>query len=143
MALSPGARTAAADASLGLRILYLDDDETLVSLITRVSGRRGLQVSGFIDQGEALAALRADPSAYDLVVTDYNMPGTSGLDVAREIRLLRADLPVAVASGFIDEALQVQATGAGVRELVFKAGAGEEFCEAFLRLAQTVAQSLR
>ena len=65
----------------------------------------------------------------------------SGLEVAREIRTLRADLPVAVASGFIDEALQAQAGGAGVRELILKAGAGEEFCAAFERLAQAVGES--
>jgi hypothetical protein len=47
-------------------------------------------------------------------------------------------LAVAVASGFIDEALHAQAGGAGVRELIFKASAVEEFCEAFVRLAQTV-----
>ena len=75
----------------------------------------------------------------DIVVTDYNMPGMSGLDVAREVRTIRADLPVAVASGFIDEALRAQAEGAGVRELVFKASALEDLCDAFARMAQAVA----
>jgi two-component system, cell cycle sensor histidine kinase and response regulator CckA len=125
-----------AEVSSGRHILYLDDDASLVSLVTRLLGRQGYRVSGFIDQQEALAAIRKNPNAFDLVVTDYNMPGMSGLDVAREIRALRADLPVAVASGFVDEALQVQAGGAGVRELIFKASAAEEFCAAFVRLAQ-------
>ncbi|AOW14952.1 hypothetical protein LPB72_12820 [Hydrogenophaga crassostreae] len=136
------ASAAAADPSSDLRILYLDDDESLVFLVTRLLGRRGYQVKGFIDQHEALTAIREDPAAFDLVVSDYNMPGLSGLDVAREIRTIRADLPVAVASGFIDEVLQAQAGGAGVRELIFKAGAGEEFCAAFERLAETVKESL-
>ncbi|MBL0124373.1 MAG: PAS domain S-box protein [Betaproteobacteria bacterium] len=61
------------------RILYLDDDESLVFLVTRLLERRGFRVSGYTDQREALAALRAEPSAFDLVVTDYNMPGMSGL----------------------------------------------------------------
>lgn len=133
----------AAGAGSAQRILYLDDDETLVFLVTRLLRRRGHQVSGFVNQQAALAAIRGNPAAFDLVVTDYNMPGMSGLDVAREIRTLRADLPVAVASGFVDEALQDQASGAGVRELILKAGAGEEFCAAFERLAQTVGESSR
>ena len=45
---------------------------------------------------------------------------------------------MAVASGFIDEALSAQAAGAGVRELIFKADAAEDLCEALARLAQAL-----
>jgi CheY-like chemotaxis protein len=125
-------------ASGGRHILYLDDDESLVFLVQRLLERRGYRISGYTDQREALAALRAEPAAFDLVVTDYNMPGKSGLDVAREVRTIRADLPVAIASGFIDDTLQTQAKAVGVRELIFKANAVEDLCEAFARLAQAV-----
>jgi two-component system, cell cycle sensor histidine kinase and response regulator CckA len=117
------------------RILYLDDDESLVFLVTRLLERRGYRISAYTDQRKALDALRTDPAAFDLVVTDYNMPGMSGLDVAREVRAIRADLPVAITSGFIDESLRTQADAAGVCELIFKANAVEELCEAFERLA--------
>ena len=121
--------TAAAPAPrTGQHILYLDDDDALVSLTRRLLLRRGYRISGFVNQNEALAALRADPAGFDLVLTDYNMPGMSGLDVARAVRAIRPDLPVAVASGFIDEALRAQAAGAGVRELIFKATHIEAFC---------------
>jgi PAS domain S-box-containing protein len=112
----------------GTRLLYIDDDESLVFLVKRLLERRGVQVSGFSDQQSALQTLRADPQAFDLVLTDYNMPGLSGLDVAREVRQIRPDLPVAVASGFIDENLHQAAEGAGVRELIFKASDVEAFC---------------
>ena len=82
----------------GQHILYLDDDEALVYLVRRLLERHGFRVSGYIDQGEALAALRAEPHLFDLVLTDYNMPGMSGLDVAREVRAIRAGLPVASTS---------------------------------------------
>lgn len=119
-------------------ILYLDDDESLVFLVQRLLERRGYRVSVFTDQEDALAALRAEPAAFDVVVTDYNMPGKSGLDVARAARMIRADLPVAIATGFIDEALQAAAEGAGVCELIFKANEVEGLCDAFVRLAQSV-----
>ncbi|MBC7625391.1 MAG: response regulator [Aeromicrobium sp.] len=125
-------------ASGGQRILYIDDDESLVFLVHRLLERRGYRIVGYTNQREAIEALRVDPAAFDLVVTDYNMPGMSGLDVAREVRAIRADLPVAVASGFIDETLRAQAEGAGVQELIFKANAVEDLCDAFVRLAQTV-----
>ena len=123
----------------GRHILYLDDDESLVFLVQRLLERRGYRVSGYIDQGEALAALRADAHLFDLVVSDYNMPGMSGLDVARAVRTIRADLPVAVASGFIDEALRAQAGAAGVRELIFKASTVDDFCAVVQRLLPAAA----
>ena len=113
----------------------VDDDESLVYLVERLLKRRGYRVSAHTRQEEALQALRADPAAFDLVLTDYNMPGMSGLDVARELRAIRPELPVVVTSGFIDEALRTQAEGAGVRELIFKADAVEDVCEAVARCA--------
>ncbi len=116
------------------RILYLDDDESMVSLVNRLLERRGYRVSAFTDQMEALAALASDPASFNLVVTDFNMPGMSGLDVARAVRAIRSDLPVAIVSGFIDEQLRAEAEQAGVRELIFKANLAEEFCDAVARL---------
>ena len=130
-------------AAIDQRIIYIDDDESLLFLVRRLLERRGYRLNTFTNQREALDALRAAPSAFDLVVTDYNMPGMSGLDVAREVREIRADLPVVIASGFIDEALRAQATDAGVRELISKSNAVEELCEAFVRLAQTGAEKAR
>jgi len=102
-------------------ILYLDDEEALASLMKRFLEPRGYRVSSFVKSEEALAALRDAPEAFHLVVTDYNMPGMSGLDVARAVRAIRADLPVAVVSGFVDVALRENADQAGVREIIFKA----------------------
>jgi len=116
-------------------LLYLDDEEALVFLVKRLMARRGFRVSGFTDQREALAALSAAPDSFDLLVTDYNMPGLSGLDVAREALKLRADLPVAIASGYIDETLRTEAVAAGAHELIFKASSVEALCDAFERAA--------
>lgn len=136
-----GATPAAASVISGGRseqrhILYLDDDTALVSLMKRLLERRGYRVSSFARQEEALAALRAAPEAFDVVVTDYNMPGMSGLDVARAVRTIRADLPVAVASGFVDVALSENADQAGVWEVIFKADDLETFCAAVQRLIE-------
>jgi signal transduction histidine kinase len=123
----------------GQHILYIDDEESLVFLVTRMLGRHGFHIRGFTDQREALNALRVGAATLDLVVTDYNMPGMSGLDVAREVRKIRADLPVVVVSGFIDDTLRAQAEMAGVREIIFKANVVEDMCDAFVRLARKFA----
>ena len=92
-------------------------------------------MSTYSHEQDALAALRSDPTGFDLILTDYNMPGMSGLDVAKAVQGIRADLPVAVASGFIDENLQARAAEAGVQTLIFKADSIEVFCDTVQRLA--------
>lgn len=136
--VSAGTAIAAPEAGGGLRILYLDDDVSLVHLVERCLERRGFRVSGYIDQQEALEALRANPARFDFWVLDYNMPGMSGPDVARQMRAIRADLRVAVASGALDDALREDAARAGVPDLIFKASQVEDFCDAIARLAKMV-----
>jgi CheY-like chemotaxis protein len=127
---SPSAAHASEDAPIGPRknILYIDDDYALVFLVKRMLERRGYSVAAHTSQREALAALRSDPRAFDIVITDFNMPGMSGLDIAREVHGIRSDLPVAIASGFLDEDLRANAGDAGVRELIFKASDLTEYC---------------
>ena len=100
----------------------------------RLLERRGYKVTAFTEQQQAIDALRADPQAFHLLMTDYNMPGMSGIDVARAVRDIRPDLPVAVASGYISDELQAEAQAAGVTEVVFKTDAVEAFCEIVARL---------
>lgn len=121
---------------LSPHVLYLDDDETLVFLVRRLLERRGYRVTAVALQDEALALVRDNPGQYALLLTDFNMPGMSGLDVAREALTLDPSLPVAVASGYITDELQVEARAAGVREVVFKTDAVEQFCEIVERLVK-------
>lgn len=117
-------------------ILYLDDDDTLVFLVRRLLERRGYKVTAVCDQQEAIDAVRAQPQGFQLLMTDYNMPGMSGIDVAREVLAINPTLPVAVASGYISDELQAEAAAAGVTEVVFKTDAVEAFCEVVARLVK-------
>lgn len=117
-------------------ILYLDDDDTLVFLVRRLLERRGYCVTAFTDQQQAVKAVSENPQGFHLMLTDYNMPGMSGLDVARAVLALNPKLPVAVASGYITDELQAEAKAAGVREVVFKTDAVEAFCEVVARLVK-------
>jgi signal transduction histidine kinase/PAS domain-containing protein/ActR/RegA family two-component response regulator len=118
-------------------ILYLDDDDTLVFLVRRLLERRGYRVTAFTAQTQALDALRATPDGFQLLLTDFNMPGMSGLDVAKAALEINPLLPVAVASGYITDELQAEAKAAGVREVVFKTDAVEAFCEVVARLVRS------
>ncbi len=119
-----------------VHILYVDDDESIVFLMKRLLERKGFSVSGFTSQEDALAAVRAAPGQFSLAVTDYNMPGLSGLEVARALRQIRADLPIVMVSGYLTEEILAQAPAAGVSEVVFKPNTANELCDVVERQVQ-------
>jgi len=115
-----------AAALLGRHVLYLDDDEvmrlTAQSLLERIGCRVTLCQSG----QAALAAVTAQPQDFDLVVTDFNMPDLSGLQVAQALAGIRPDLPVVLSSGYLSEELQAEAQRLGVRAVLRKEMSVEE-----------------
>lgn len=121
----------------GKRVMYVDDDEALVFLVERVLKRKGFSVSTFTDPRLAVAALRAHPLDFDLLVTDYNMPGYSGIELLRETRLIRPDLPMALASGYVTAEIEQSALSAGARALIHKPNDVDELCETVQRLLQS------
>ena len=125
----PAASAEAAEEDTRTRhVMYVDDDQALVFLVQRLLRRRGYEVSGFTNPHEATTALRADPERYDLLVTDYNMPGYSGLDMVRAAREIRPDLPVALASGYVTAEIERTALAEGARALIHKPNDVEELC---------------
>ncbi len=122
----------------GLRVICLDDDEAMLFLLGRLLSRRGMQVSTFSDQQAAIDAIREAPENFDVLVTDYNMPGMSGVDVAIEVRKIRPDLPLILASGFVDDSVRQHAKSAGIGLVVFKETVVENFADAIARAATTL-----
>ncbi len=118
----------------GERVMYVDDDEALVFLVKRLLTRKGFQVTTFLDPRAALAALRADPMQCDLLVTDFNMPGYSGVDLLRDVRLIRPTLPVALASGYVTPEIERDALAAGARALIHKPNDVDELCSTVQKL---------
>ena len=106
--------------------MYIDDEEALVYLMTRVLQQSGYQVTGFSDAEQALQTLRERPRDFDVIVTDLSMPGMSGFHVAGAIREIREDLPVVVTSGYVRAEDRETAREIGVRELVLKPDTVEE-----------------
>jgi len=134
VALDAAGNAAHASEGRSQHILYIDDDEAQVFLIKRMFERWGYHVSAYREQREALDAVRTGAVRFDLVVTDFNMPGISGLDVARAVRDAQPDLPVIVVSGYVTDALRAQAAAAGVRELISKPQEVEELRDVVQRL---------
>ncbi|HWK51230.1 MAG TPA: ATP-binding protein, partial [Steroidobacter sp.] len=112
--------TGATAAGRGEHVLYVDDEDQLVDLVTRMMERMGYHVTGMTRPSEAIDAVRADPRRFDLVLTDLGMPGMSGLDLAEELLRIRPDLPVIVTSGYVRAEDARRAEQIGVRDVVMK-----------------------
>ena len=104
----------------GLHVVYVDDDEVMVVTVQALLRRAGYRVSGFGSGAAALAAVSAEPDAYDAVVTDFNMPQMSGIDLAAALQRVRPTLPVIISSGYLSDELRAGATRLGVARLLNK-----------------------
>ena len=102
------------------RILFLDDDETLVETGEKTLIRLGYAVTSRTSSREALALLKEDPSLFDLVITDQTMPEMTGVDLARKILILRPDMPIIMSTGFSHLVDADKAKAAGIRAFAMK-----------------------
>ena len=116
----PAAAALLAPRGDGQHVLYVDDDDTMTLIVERSLQRLGYRVTTFDDAARAVAAVRAQPDNFALVVTDFNMPAMTGLDVARALIAVRPSLPIIISSGYITDDLRAQAKRVGVRRLLEK-----------------------
>ena len=94
------------------RILVVDDEASNRNILGQELGRRGYSIEMAGDGREAIRKLESAPA--DLMVLDYMMPGMSGLDVLRELRVLGNETPVIMitAYGSVERAVDAMRAGA-------------------------------
>jgi PAS domain S-box-containing protein len=116
----------AAGQGRGQHLIYVDDDEVMVVMVQRLLQRAGYRVTVCLGAVEALTLVQAHPQRYDLVVSDFNMPEMSGLELAAGLARVQPGLPVIISSGYLSDELRTRATRAGVRALLKKENTLEE-----------------
>jgi PAS domain S-box-containing protein len=104
----------------GQRILVVDDERKLVEVTAISLGHLGYNVHAETDSGSALELFKADPAAFDMILSDVAMPGMSGDALAKEILALRPDIPVVLMTGHSDRVDQNLIRQLGVKKLVSK-----------------------
>jgi len=102
------------------RILLVDDEESVASLVKQMLERMGYKVTSRLHSVEALEAFRASPSSYDLVITDMSMPIIPGDTLARKIRSIRPGVPVIVCTGFSERIYEDNFEQMGIDGLLMK-----------------------
>ena len=112
------------------KILFVDDEPDLVDLGKMILEKLGYGVTATSSSCEALALFQADPSRFDLLVTDMTMPSLTGEDLTREVLSIRPDIPVLLCTGFSHRIDAVNAKHIGVRALIMKPYATGQIAEA-------------
>ncbi|MBP7633444.1 response regulator [Candidatus Ozemobacteraceae bacterium] len=102
------------------RVLFVDDDDGLTFLVREMLRLQGYQVETCTAGPAALELLRADPRAFDLVITDLFMPQMTGYELAAEILRLRSDMPLILCSGTATAQVAGKAEACGFREFISK-----------------------
>ena len=101
------------------RVLVADDSSTMRKIVIRSLQAVGVtEVTEAADGTEAIAKFQ--PGQFDMVLTDWNMPGKSGLEVVQDIRGRDAKIPIIMVTTEAEKTRVVQAIQAGVSDYLVK-----------------------
>jgi DNA-binding NtrC family response regulator len=100
------------------KVLFIDDEPEMRDLVKEALGRRDFDVDicGSVDD----ALQRVEEARFDVIVTDVNLEGTSGLDFCRRMSASRPDIPVVVVTAFGSMEMAVGAIRAGAYDFITK-----------------------
>ena len=104
----------------GELILLVDDEKPIVEMMTQMLEVLGYAVLGKTTSIDALETFRAEPGRFDLVITDYAMPGMTGRELVEELMSIRADIPVILCTGFSEDIDSEKAMNMGIKAFVMK-----------------------
>ena len=129
---SPPAPSAAGPA---LRVLVIDDEPGVRSLLADVLRAAGHDVVAVASGREGLAVLEDPPGGFDLVLSDLGMPDMSGWDVARAVQALPAAPPVVLVTGWGIQLDDQLLAASGVCEVIAKPFSIEDVLAVAVRAA--------
>jgi PAS domain S-box-containing protein len=102
------------------RVLLVDDEETVLGFMTELLRHWGIDVLACSGAPAAARHIESNPNAIDVLLTDYLMPGITGLELARLAHERRPDLPVLIYSGNTTTLSAEDLAAAGVAALLDK-----------------------
>ena len=101
-----------------LRILVVDDDETIRMLLSRFFEMQNYVTETASDGETALQLVRSQP--FDVIFVDFQMPGITGLEFATQVRQQYPNLPIALITGVAHRLTDADLEQAGVTILFTK-----------------------
>ena len=121
------------------RVLHIDDEPDFAELAAEFMRRQdeALDIETETDPAAALTRLR-NGDRFDCVVSDYDMPELSGLDLLRTIREVKPDLPFILFTGKGSEEVAADAISAGVTDYLQKEGGTDQYAILVNRIRNAV-----
>ncbi len=117
----------------GERILFVDDEAALVNVGQKMLERLGYTVTTKMNALEALAAVRDQPEAFRLVVTDLTMPGMDGIKLGTQLLQLQPRLKIILSTGYSGVITEEAVRELGFRALLVKPATARALGEAVHR----------
>ena len=102
------------------RILFVDDEEGLGNLGTRMLGHLGYEVITKTSSMEALDLFRTRHDRFDLVITDLTMPFMTGDKLSEELMKIRPDIPIILCTGYGERLSEDKIRKLGIKALLIK-----------------------
>lgn len=102
------------------KIMVVDDEEALVTMMTTTLTYLGYEVIPFHSSAAAWEAFRENPSQFDCIISDQTMPTLIGTDFAQKVFSLRADMPFILCSGYSDTVNETSAHKLGITSFIMK-----------------------
>ena len=96
-------------------ILFIDDEDQLITLGRDLLTRLNYAVECFNDPVEAMQRFKASPETFDLVISDMTMPKMSGFSVVETVRRIRPGIPVVICSGYNEHLDEAKAAALGMQ----------------------------
>ncbi|WP_051327212.1 hybrid sensor histidine kinase/response regulator [Desulfatibacillum aliphaticivorans] len=102
------------------RIMLVDDEAPVAKIQETTLTRLGYRVTTRIGSREALQTFQQNPQAFDLVMTDMNMPHMTGDQLALAILEIRPDIPIIICTGYSEKISPDRLDVLGVKGLIMK-----------------------
>jgi two-component system, cell cycle sensor histidine kinase and response regulator CckA len=101
-------------------LLVVDDEEIIATMLQLILQSLGYRITLSCNSLTALALIDQNPMEYDLLITDMTMPHLTGFELAQKARVIRADLPVILCTGFSELINKEQAQALGIQAYLMK-----------------------
>ena len=102
----------------GRHILVVDDEESLLAVLSQVLKKEGFDVTTASSAEEALEVYQQDP--FPLVITDIVMPNMTGDKLAKKIIDIREDIPVVLCTGYSEKFTHQNASEMSIHNFLMK-----------------------